>query len=404
MKIAIRVPSWPPGSVPNGIVTYASYLVPALRGLGHEVFVLARRKMTEDDDPHTIDLQRYASNLTLWQRAAYRFIPHFAQFRVPTARIISAVNELIIKHRIDVLEMEDTFGWSFAISRLNLLPVVVRLHGPWFATGRFEANRDSASNIRREVLEGKGIQWAHYVTAPTAEVLAAVKARYGLSLPASTVIANPIKAYETSMSWNIRTCNHHTFLFVGRFDERKGGDLVLRAFVELGRMMPEVRLLFVGPDKGIRTSSGLVVSYEHFVRANVPEALRSRIEFCGPLGHADVMELRTKCFATIFPSRYEVAPYAILEAMSLGCPLVATSVGGIPEVIQNRRSGLLISPENEKAIAAACRDLITNPDLAAKLGHRAWLDCRERYEPMLIAKQTIAAYEQAIDAFKSKPQ
>ena len=61
MKIALLVPSWPPGFSANGIVTYASQLVPALRRLGHEVFVLTACKATGDDDPYTIDLRGFVS-------------------------------------------------------------------------------------------------------------------------------------------------------------------------------------------------------------------------------------------------------------------------------------------------------------------------------------------------------
>jgi hypothetical protein len=54
MKIALLVPSWPPGFASNGIVTYAAQLVPALRGLGHEVFVLTSHFMGERRDPYAV--------------------------------------------------------------------------------------------------------------------------------------------------------------------------------------------------------------------------------------------------------------------------------------------------------------------------------------------------------------
>ena len=72
MKIALYVPSWPPGETASGIVTYASHLVPALLTLGHEVFKLTFHKDRDDLDPHTIDLYRFATKQRLWDRAFYQ--------------------------------------------------------------------------------------------------------------------------------------------------------------------------------------------------------------------------------------------------------------------------------------------------------------------------------------------
>ena len=58
MKIAIYVPSWPPGSSANGIVTYAAQLVPALRKLGHEVFVITSNFTATTPDAYTVDLNK----------------------------------------------------------------------------------------------------------------------------------------------------------------------------------------------------------------------------------------------------------------------------------------------------------------------------------------------------------
>ena len=128
MKIGLYVPSWPPGKTANGIVTYASQLVPALRRLGHEVFVLTSTT-TGDGDEYTIDLRNVASVPTFWHRAMSRLIPETAGFNKASSAIVAAIAELFEKRKLEVIEMEETFGLSFAISRLKRLPVVVRLHG-----------------------------------------------------------------------------------------------------------------------------------------------------------------------------------------------------------------------------------------------------------------------------------
>ena len=78
MKIAMYVPVWPAGlEQANGVVTYASYLVPALRRLGHEVYVVTM-KSNDPDDPYTIELKKFDEKLPFWHRILFRVLPSLA--------------------------------------------------------------------------------------------------------------------------------------------------------------------------------------------------------------------------------------------------------------------------------------------------------------------------------------
>ena len=95
-------------------------------------------------------------------------------------------------------------------------------------------------NRRREQLEGRGIQNAHFVTACCSVTLNAVKNHYGLTLAKSRVIPNPINAASEREIWRIDTCDTDSLLFVGRFDKVKGGDLVLRSFGRLAAIISQI--------------------------------------------------------------------------------------------------------------------------------------------------------------------
>jgi len=400
MNIGLYVGSWPPGDIPNGIVIYASQLVPALRRLGHQVFVFTPHK-TSNTDPFTVDLENFVRPPSLWDRAMCRIIPDIGLFNVAASAIANSVHEFAEKHKIEVFEIEETLGFSFAISRLRLLPVVVRLHGPWFLNGKFyDLNEPTTQNLRRQKWEGRGIQQAQLVTAPSAEVLQLVKDHYGYTLPASRVIRNSLATPDDGKMWDIQTCDKNSLLFVGRFDRLKGGDLVLCAFAKLAALYPDLKLTFVGPDRGVIEADGAVSGFEQFVGNNFPGWLRPRIQFCGELKHSEVMALRLKHFATIIASQREIMPYSVLEAMSLGCPLIATSVGGIPELIKDQSNGVLVPSQDPEAMVNACVQLLDDRGLAARLGRQAWQDCHQLYSPDNIAIQTISAYDQAIDNFK----
>jgi glycosyltransferase involved in cell wall biosynthesis len=401
MKIALLVPSWPPGSASNGIVTYAAQLVPALRGLGHEVFVLTSQVTGEQRDPYTIDLKEFELPRKLWNRIISRLALGARRFNGFSTVIIAAVRQLIDTHGLDVVEMEETFGWSYAVSRLNLVPVVVRLHGPWFLNGRFnDPNDDTPLNRRRPAREGEAINTAQFVTAPSAEVLQAVRARYGCKLTRSRVIPNPLDAAAEADIWRLERCDRDNLLYVGRFDRRKGGDLVLFAFRELAASYPNLKLTFVGPDVGIKGENGHVSHFDEFIRDNLPEWCRSRVDFRSQLSRSDVMSLRAASFATIVASQYEIMPYAVLEAMALGCPIVTTAVGGIPELIKDQQNGLLVPSQDVGSLAGACAALLDDGALAGRLGGQAWRDCRDLYGSERIARQTVTAYQEAIDACK----
>jgi glycosyltransferase involved in cell wall biosynthesis len=402
MKIAIYVPSWPPGFVANGIVTYASNLVPALRRLGHEVFVLT--DATRDSDAYTIELRRYAEKPNLLDKVLFRLAPESKRFKATSVAMTRAIRELVAKHMIDVLEIEESFGWAFAVSRLNLVPVVVRLHGPWFLMGKFDNqhNMDRA-NQHRQRFEGRAIESAHYVTANCLETLNSVKRHYGLALTRSCVMPNPIDAVPEAEAWNIERCDHEKILFVGRFDKVKGGDLVLNAFAMLADAFPRLRLTFVGPDRGIETEPGKRQSFHQYMEAHLPGHVRSRVDFRGALSHSEVMSLRSQHFITIIAAQYDTMGYMMMEAMSLGCPIITTAVGGIPEYIHDHQNGLLVPSQDARAMAAACKELLENRDLASKLGRQAWLDCRAHCNPETVAKQTISAYQDAIALTRTAP-
>jgi len=95
MKIALYVPSWPPGNSPNGIVTYAAQLVPALRHLGHDVFVIT--PSDSSGHPQTIDLRRFADPPTIWQRAVAKLPGDAAAWHAKTALIASALRHLVVR-------------------------------------------------------------------------------------------------------------------------------------------------------------------------------------------------------------------------------------------------------------------------------------------------------------------
>ncbi len=96
------------------------------------------------------------------------------------------------------------------------------------------------------------------------------------------------------------------------------------------------------------------------------------------------------------PSDHEGLPLAILEAMSLGKPVVATSVGGVPSVIEDRANGLLVPPREPEALAAGLTELIDDTDLRERLGKQAQEDAVARHGLGPMVKEVERVYEDVL--------
>ncbi|HEX9991106.1 MAG TPA: glycosyltransferase [Chloroflexia bacterium] len=141
---------------------------------------------------------------------------------------------------------------------------------------------------------------------------------------------------------------------VGRLSAEKGGvDLLIKAVACLRNEHPQARLVIVG-DGPLR--AGL---------EEVAARLGEDVIFTGT--RTDVARLLNAMDVFVLPSLHEAFPIAILEAMAVRLPVVATRVGGVPEVIQDGTTGLLVPPNDEEALHQALRRLLTEPKLADSL-------------------------------------
>lgn len=120
-------------------------------------------------------------------------------------------------------------------------------------------------------------------------------------------------------------------------------------------------------------------------RMNVVVEWRGHVE--GARGHLEELDI------FVLSSRGENLPISILEAMGMALPIVATSVGGVGELIEHEREGMLVAPEDPAALSQALTRLIRDPELCRELGIAAALRARRRFAFPEIARRTVAVYE-----------
>lgn len=141
-----------------------------------------------------------------------------------------------------------------------------------------------------------------------------------------------------------------TLIFVGSVNRDKGIFELLEAFEILSRELADLYLLVVGEGIHLARSKERVLQ----MQAN------QRVHFVGSVQHKQVADWMRAADIFVLPSYHEGMPCVIVEALSSGLPIVATDVGGIPEVVDDNKQGLLISPNNVgdlvKAIRSLCQD------------------------------------------------
>jgi glycosyltransferase involved in cell wall biosynthesis len=249
--------------------------------------------------------------------------------------------------------------------------------------------------------EKRAILSAAAVTAPSQDILDKTRAYYGVPLSDAKVIPNPIQL--AGEQWHLSQANPKRIVFIGRFDRLKGGDLIIDAFARVLERIPEAKLWFIGPDRGCVASDGRTWHLEEYVSHRLPGAIESKqVEWLGPQPATALAQFRREALVSVICSLYENFPYTVIEAMALGCPVVAARVGGIPEILREKSNGLLHEPSSPEDLALKLIMLMQNPTWAAQLGQQAAIDCKLQCEPRLIADRSIEFYRSVIHKRKRR--
>jgi glycosyltransferase involved in cell wall biosynthesis len=143
---------------------------------------------------------------------------------------------------------------------------------------------------------------------------------------------------------------------VGRLETQKGHDLLLRSLADLGSDGGDAVLLLVGEGRERTRLAGLAAEL----------GLADRVRFLGTRRDLPVLFAAMDVFA--FPSRWEGTPLAMIAAMAAGLPVVATPVGGIPDVLKDEVTGRLVPVEDVPALTAALRTTLGDAATSRTLG------------------------------------
>lgn len=170
----------------------------------------------------------------------------------------------------------------------------------------------------------------------------------------------------------VTTPDRPTIVFLSNLGEAKGVFTLLDALPAVFERVPGARAVLAGPWMDAAAEA-------RFRRAVRTAGLEGRVEHVGPV--YDDAKLRVLAGATVFafPSHADNAPNVVLEAMRQALPVVASRVGGVPEMVDDGVTGRLVQPADADALADALAHVLADPDRAAEMGRAGRARFLERY-------------------------
>jgi glycosyltransferase involved in cell wall biosynthesis len=196
-------------------------------------------------------------------------------------------------------------------------------------------------------------------------------------------------------------------LFVGRISPEKGIHDLIDAFIKITEKYPQAELTIAGPHIVVEKEflfdlqhepevQALKPFYEHnyleYIKSKIPDRLASQVTFTGSLPQQELLPYYQKADVVINPSLSEAFGMSLVEAMATQTPVVATNIGGMPEIVDDGVTGRIVEPGNPIAIADAAVEIIDNPEIARVMGKAGRTKVLQRYCWSKIAESLVNRY------------
>jgi glycosyltransferase involved in cell wall biosynthesis len=178
---------------------------------------------------------------------------------------------------------------------------------------------------------------------------------------------------------------HQTFnlVLIGRLERVKGHKIAIDALAST-RVPSHVRIYVIGTGP-----------MESELRQHaLAKGVYQRIHFVG--FRRDVYNFLAHSDALLMPSLHEGLPYTMLESMALGCPVIASKVGGLAEVLRHDETALLVPPNDAAALAEAMERAVKNPGLLVNIARQAMLLQQSAYSLDAMSQRYLSVYKEAL--------
>lgn len=357
MRIMMLVPSYIPKQ--GGVEIATSLTANELSSRGHSIVIITSMENCpiEYEVNRNIKIFRFPTNKTLiapWE--GYYFIKKHAK---DIQRIAKEENIEII----NVIHHNRVCSWAYQLKAMFDIPIITTVHTLLCADDRPLKWRFSLSEPFRRVLllypilwfEKKSLSSSNYLTTISNHLFDnCKKTRCDDNVE---LIPNAINTsqFNTNIKPKVFDCGDaYKVLCSGRLSAEKGQVYLIKAIAKVSKSVP-VHLFLIG---------GGSRKYKQLLEIEIKkENMDKIVHFLDPIQHEEVPALYKSMDLVVQPSLSETFGISILENMALGNIVVASSVGGIPEIIDDGINGLLVPPANPNILADRILEALTNTDL-----------------------------------------
>ena len=326
---------WP---VVGGIEVHATRFLPALQERGYEFVVVASQSSPDlpmEAQYDGIPVYRFP----FWR--AHNNVDCVMEIQHQVARLKRAfAPDLIHRNSVGVGDF-----FHLITANAHLAPMLVTLRGKWLP--------------QADALVARTLRAADWTVGCSATIL-----NYGRELAPeitgrSSIVYNALD--EPAFPPAPLPSSAPRLLCLGRMAAVKGFDVALNAMASIVDRFPGVRLLMAGdgPERPALEKQAAELG------------LKEAVDFVGWVAPDNVLALINSATLVVMPSRFESLPLAALQAAQMARPVVATRVGGLPEIVIHEQTGLLVEPEDSDTLASAVTFLLEHPETAAEMGQAA---------------------------------
>jgi len=381
-----------PVHITGGMELHVKMLVDGLVKRGHKVTIITTKHpegiKTEDDEMVSI---YYVGN---------RPITYTKKFYRDSADLFQQLDYI---NNFDVVHSQSGSGFGFTKFSQRKIPFVTTLHGTTKNEIKSSLNTKTIRGLLRALyifindrthskIPIAILAKSDKIISVSNELNEDIQKQF--NIPASNLVTipngididkfKPISTDDLKEILNLK--DKKIILSVGRIDEQKGFQLLIKALPEILKKF-EVKLVIVGTGPYLRSLKSMAEK----------RGLQDKVIFAGRVSDEDLPKYYNLADVFAFPTlRLEGLPYVIPEAMACGRPVISSRIGGIPTAIENGRDGILIEPGNLDELTKNILYLLENEDAANAMGKRAREKVINELSLDKMVEDTIKVYEDVL--------
>jgi starch synthase len=293
-------------------------------------------------------------------------------------RLIRTLARQIQAFDPDVLHLQQGHLWfNLALPLFRHYPLVITIHDPRYHLG------DKDSQKTPQWLTDYGFRQADQLIVHTEQVKQTAIEKCGLPEAKLHVIPHIAPPLQPMMFEEEEQYGQPQILFFGRIWEYKGLDYLIRAEPLITSRVPNAQIVIAGTGEDFGRYRKLMVHPERFLVYNdyIPQE--------------QVASFFQQASVVVLPYVEATQSGVVAKAYGFGKPVVATTVGGLPEQIEHGRTGLLVPPRDERALADAIVSILQDCELRRRLGTGGYQKTQSAFSTDLIAQKTVEVYQRA---------